>query len=74
MGDGGRRGAYVIRCLRLHDAVAVEYKAVGVGGAALALRVNVHQLLQRRLALDLEEDLRAILRTPWMRFNRAPLR
>ena len=47
--------AHVIRCLSLHDAVAIEDKAVGARRAALALRVHIHQLLQRRLALDLEE-------------------
>ncbi len=52
---------HIVRGLSLDDAVAVEDEAVGAWRAALSLRVHVHQLLQRRLALNLEEDLGAVL-------------
>jgi hypothetical protein len=54
-------GTHIVRCHGLGDTVSVENEAVGPCRAALSLRVHVHQLLQRRLALDLEEDLSGVL-------------
>lgn len=39
------------------DALAIEYEATLVVAEALALAISLHQLLQLRRLLDLEEDL-----------------
>ena len=45
----------------LLDALTVEDEATLIVAEALALAVGVHQLLELRLLLDLEEDLGAVL-------------
>ena len=44
------------------EPFAIEDEAALVAGEALSLAVGVHQLLELRGSLDLEEDLRAVLR------------
>ena len=39
------------------DALAIEYETTLVVAEALALAISLHQLLQLRRLLDLEEDL-----------------
>eukprot|EP00964_Phaeocystis_antarctica_P066803 scaffold40430_cov65-Phaeocystis_antarctica.AAC.6 len=58
-----RRGAaYLLRCLRLVDAVTVKQEADRVGGDALPVAESVHELLQRSGLFALEVDLVAVLR------------
>jgi len=43
-------------------ATSVEQESNGVGGLALPLAERIHQFLQRRCPLDLEEDLVVVVR------------
>ena len=54
--------AYLRRCLRLVDAVAVKQEADRVGGDALPIAEGVHELLERSGLFALEVDLVAVLR------------
>jgi hypothetical protein len=57
-----RGAAYLLRRLRLVDAVAVKEEADRVGGDALPVAEGVHELLQRGGLFALEVDLVAVLR------------
>lgn len=53
--------ANLVRSVGLLQALAVKHEPHRLGILALALAVGVHQPLERRLALDLEEDLVVVL-------------
>jgi hypothetical protein len=57
-----RSKTYRLGTIRRLHAAAVEKEADGGRGLALALAEGVHQLLQLRSALDLEEDLVVVVR------------
>ena len=44
------------------ESLAVEYEAALVAGESLPRAVGVHEFLEHSRPLDLEEDLRAVLR------------
>ena len=50
-----------LRRLRRLDALAVDEEADRIERLSLPLAVRLHQLLELRLALDLEEDFLAVL-------------